>query len=366
MSDDAQPPRDDAQASGAGGNDPAPRPDSPGAGGAGATWAAPAGGGVEGTADAAPGVGLGKPDRPAGSDGRSDRAGQGADAGPGTDPWAPPAEDAAAAPGGPGDTLASNGPGPWSAPSVHDQQTVTSMPATGVQPPPWVNPGGAAPADGATGPFAAPGTAASPSGAGPFAPGATPSAGDGNPFAAPGVVAPASGTGPFGAPGATPPAGGADPFAPPGVAAPTSGPFAAPLPAPPYPGQDQAVPPPPIAPDGPGQVPYGYPGGYGHPGQGGYAGPQSQGYYGWPGMGPMPSNGMGTAGLVLGIVAAVVFCLWPAAIVLGVLGVVFGALGRGKARSGEATNPGQALAGIICGTVGIVLGIGFGVLVIVT
>jgi hypothetical protein len=113
-------------------------------------------------------------------------------------------------------------------------------------------------------------------------------------------------------------------------------------------------------------VPYGYPGGHGYPGQGGYAGPQPQGYYGWPGMAPMPSNGMGTAGLVLGIVSAVVFCLWPLAIVLGVLGVVFGALGRGKARGGEATNPGQALAGIICGAAGIVLGIGFGALVIFT
>ncbi|SES16806.1 protein of unknown function [Streptomyces sp. yr375] len=136
----------------------------------------------------------------------------------------------------------------------------------------------------------------------------------------------------------------------------------------PPPVQGGAVPPPPIAPDGPGQIPYGYPGGYGY----GYP-PQHQspygvgapGPYGWPGHGAGGNNGMGVAGLVLGIISAVVFCLWPLAIVLGILGIVFGALGRGRARRGEASNPGQALAGIICGSAGIVLAIGLGVLVIV-
>ncbi|QEV20559.1 DUF4190 domain-containing protein [Streptomyces alboniger] len=72
-----------------------------------------------------------------------------------------------------------------------------------------------------------------------------------------------------------------------------------------------------------------------------------------------PANGMGVAALVLGIIATVGFCLGPLAVVLGVLAVVFGAVGRGKARRGEATNGGQALAGIICGSVGIVLGAAF-------
>ncbi|WP_260475015.1 DUF4190 domain-containing protein, partial [Streptomyces sp. WAC 05379] len=95
-------------------------------------------------------------------------------------------------------------------------------------------------------------------------------------------------------------------------------------------------------------------------------GPGGAGYYGWPGMHPMPSNGMGTAGLVLGIISAVIFCLWPVAIVVGVLAVIFGAIGRGKARRGEATNPGQALAGIICGAAGVALGLGMLVLVVAT
>ncbi|WP_328422848.1 DUF4190 domain-containing protein [Streptomyces sp. NBC_00443] len=72
----------------------------------------------------------------------------------------------------------------------------------------------------------------------------------------------------------------------------------------------------------------------------------------------MPSNGMGTAALVLGIISAAIFCLWPLAIVMGVLALIFGSIGRGKARRGEATNPGQALAGMICGAAGLVLGLG--------
>ncbi|MFJ1609740.1 DUF4190 domain-containing protein [Streptomyces sp. NPDC088253] len=136
-------------------------------------------------------------------------------------------------------------------------------------------------------------------------------------------------------------------------------PFASPAAAPPphpQPAPGEPVPPPPIAPEGPGQIPYGY--GYGYPAYpapgAGYPGAPG---YGWPMMHPVPSNGMGTAGLVLGIISAVVFCLWPVAIILGILAVTFGVLGRRKARRGEADNPGQALAGIICGAVGIALGI---------
>ncbi|MET9549702.1 DUF4190 domain-containing protein [Streptomyces sp. NPDC006627] len=87
--------------------------------------------------------------------------------------------------------------------------------------------------------------------------------------------------------------------------------------------------------------------------------------YGWPAMPMAPANGMGVTGLVLGIIATVGFCLWPLAIVLGILAVIFGAVGRGKARRGEATNGGQALAGIICGAVGIVLAVVLLVIILV-
>lgn len=279
-------------------------------------WAAPS---EAGSRDAAPKVPLAKPDRPAAPV-------------PEPNPWASPATDAQAGPGhtvagqGAGYTVAGHGPGegadePGPAspprPSVHDQLTVTSLPGIDDTPPlsqPWAAPftpqGPTPPMGGAVNPFAPPGVM-------------PPMGGPVNPFAPPGPVAHASGS--------------AAPFAPHA--------------------HGEPIPPPPIAPDGPGQVPYGY----GYPPQAGYGGPlpQSQGapgYYNWPGMTPMPRNGMGTAALVLGIIAVVVFCLWPIAVVLGVLAVIFGVIGRGRARRGESTNPGQALAGIICGAVGTVLG----------
>ncbi|MFJ3234785.1 DUF4190 domain-containing protein [Streptomyces sp. NPDC086787] len=186
-------------------------------------------------------------------------------------PWAPPAGGGHGP--GPGDTVFAGASGAPAAPTLHGQETVTSL--------------------------------------SPFSP---------HPHTPPAWPAP------------TPPAGHTG------------------FPAPPVGQGGFPVPPPPIAPDGPGQIPYGYPGA---PAPVPYGAPP--GYYGWPGSQPVLSDGMGTASLVLGILAAILFCLWPLAIVLGVLGVIFGAIGRVRARRGEASNPGQALAGIICGSVGVVL-----------
>lgn len=146
-------------------------------------------------------------------------------------------------------------------------------------------------------------------------------------------------------------------------------PYQAPPPQPAPPVQHGGhVPPPPVSPAGPGLPAYGtYQGGpqYGYPAQ------QQMPYggapqYGWPGAAPMqPSNGIGVAGMVTGIVAAVLCLMWPLAIITGILGIVFGVIGRGKARRGEATNAGQALTGIICGSVGLVVGLGFLTLLIV-
>ncbi|MFC4468595.1 DUF4190 domain-containing protein [Streptomyces xiangluensis] len=205
-------------------------------------------------------------------------------------------------PDGAGD---SGQPGGSGSPSVHDQQTVTSIPGTGTPPSPgaqaWARP------------VAPPGASAS-----------------GNAFVGPGGTPPNPAGNSFGAPGGS---------------------------------RGEPVPPPPTSPEGPGQVPYGY--GYGYQGQPYYpATPGGAPGYGWPGIPMAPSNGMGTTGLVLGIISAVGFCLWPLAIVLGILAVIFGAIGRGKARRGEATNAGHALAGIICGAAGIALGVTMFVLVI--
>ncbi|MGW0410915.1 DUF4190 domain-containing protein [Streptomyces collinus] len=317
------------------------------------------------------------------------------------DPWAP-----RASPQGAGATVVSDAsphsglsdapageataPAPAPQPPVHDQRTVASLPAPDAPadavPPAWAKPAY---------PFAPPAPAPSgPAQADPFSPPAgTPSTpGQAAPFAPPAGApsastpahqfAPPSGASanPFTPPSGTP----ANPFAPPAPGAQTGAPvhpYAPPAPAglgnpyapPPaaaaQPQESAPVPPPPIAPDGPGQVPYGYPGApaaYGYPApqpHPGYGGPGIPAYpaaagYGWPGMQPQPNNGMGTAALVLGILSVVGFCAWPLAIVMAILAVVLGSLGRAKARRGEADNPGVALAGIICGAASIVLMLG--------
>ncbi|MDQ0583775.1 DUF4190 domain-containing protein [Streptomyces rishiriensis] len=282
-------------------------------------WPAPAPDGADGPQDAAPKVPLDKgrtaDTSTSGTAGTSESGAGSAGSPVAPNPWAAPGDSARS---GPGHTIAANetpppepAPAPvppgQAPPAVHDQWTVTALPSV---PPP--------PADAIPQPWATP----------------------------------------FGNPPMNDPFGSFPPPYP-GTAA-AGGPPVNPF-GPPGPGG--AVPPPPLAPHGPGRIPYGYPGGYGYPTPpsygGGFPGP-----YGWPG-GAGDSNGMGIAGLVLGIVSAVGFCMWPLAVVLGVLGVTFGAVGRGKARRGEASNPGQALAGIICGSVGIALAIGLGVLVIV-
>ncbi|KOT27613.1 membrane protein [Streptomyces caelestis] len=135
-------------------------------------------------------------------------------------------------------------------------------------------------------------------------------------------------------------------FVPPADARPPAG-------AAPFDTQGSMLPPPPVAPTGPGA-----PGGYGHPGY-----PPG---YGWPGMPVQRQNGMGTAAMVLGILACCLFCMYGVvSVVLGVLAIVFGIKGRRKAEEGLADNHGQAQAGLITGIIGLVLGIAVIVLIAV-
>ncbi|MEU3371800.1 hypothetical protein ABZ734_15195 [Streptomyces sp. NPDC006660] len=223
------------------------------------------------------------------------------------DPWAPPEHKV-----------------PLDKPPVHDQRTLASMPAP--------------PADGQSdGPGGAP--ASFPGAPGQQAPGQQ----------APGQQTPGQQT--------------------PGQQAPTPG-FGAPTPPPApshapsgsygYPAYPQQAGPDGGYPGYPGQQP-GYDAGYpGYPGQPGY------GYGGWTGM-AAPQNGFGTAAMVLGIIAcAAMLCTWGiAGIVLGVLALIFGLLGKGRAARGEANNRGQAIAGVVLGIVGIVAGIVILILMVV-
>lgn len=68
-------------------------------------------------------------------------------------------------------------------------------------------------------------------------------------------------------------------------------------------------------------------------------------------------NGMGTAALVLGISSLVCLGCIP-----GVLAIIFGAIGMGKANRGLASNGGVATTGLVLGIVGTVLWSGIGLM----
>lgn len=108
----------------------------------------------------------------------------------------------------------------------------------------------------------------------------------------------------------------------------------------------------------PGGTPgYGAPGQ--QPGQPGYGAPPSGGYGAPPpGSGAAPRNGLGIAALVLGLLALLSSWTVVGGIVFGLLAIVLGVIGRGRAKRGEANNGGLALAGIILGALGLLISIG--------
>lgn len=99
--------------------------------------------------------------------------------------------------------------------------------------------------------------------------------------------------------------------------------------------------------------PYGaYPGAYPPP-------PPQQQYGGYPGGYPppgaaAPKNGLGVASLVVAIIA--LFSVFGG-VVLGIVAVILGFLGRGRVKRGEANNGGIAIAGIVLGLLSIVVSI---------
>jgi uncharacterized membrane protein len=68
---------------------------------------------------------------------------------------------------------------------------------------------------------------------------------------------------------------------------------------------------------------------------------------------------MGTAALVLGIVGLLLFWTVVGGVVLGILALIFGFIGRGRVKRREADNPGAATAGIVLGSLAVVAGIAF-------
>lgn len=66
-------------------------------------------------------------------------------------------------------------------------------------------------------------------------------------------------------------------------------------------------------------------------------------------------NGLGIAALVVGILAVVTCWTVVGGVILGLVAIVLGGVARGRAKRGEAGNPGVALAGLLLGIAGLVL-----------
>lgn len=93
---------------------------------------------------------------------------------------------------------------------------------------------------------------------------------------------------------------------------------------------------------------------------GGYPPPPQQPYYGGYQPPPTgPKNGLGVAALVTAIVG-LVFC-WSVfgGVVLGVVAVILGIVGYGRAKRGQATNTGVAIAGIVLGALAVIVSLAF-------
>ncbi|MEV6671502.1 hypothetical protein [Streptomyces sp. NPDC051162] len=164
-----------------------------------------------------------------------------------------------------------------------------------------------------------------------------------------------------GAQGAVPPSA---PQGPPPYAFPPAAPFASAVPpvpqAPTGPGTPSAYPVGPYGQQPYGQMPYGPAAPYGQQPPYGYAPPGSYGYPvgpygpGWQQPAPAAGNSLGVAALVLGIIGTVLSPTVFLGVVLGILAIIFGGIGRSKVSNGEADNGGQSLAGLILGGVGLV------------
>ena len=128
-----------------------------------------------------------------------------------------------------------------------------------------------------------------------------------------------------------------------------------PFSTPPQGSGDTPPPPPPAGYGAPAEQPPAYgapagpPAGYGAPAFG-----QPPGAFGAPGGHTSPKNGFGIAALVLGILSLVTWFFLVGGL-LGLIAIILGVIGRKRAKRGEATNGGMALAGIITGAIGLLL-----------
>ena len=74
---------------------------------------------------------------------------------------------------------------------------------------------------------------------------------------------------------------------------------------------------------------------------------------------PNQGNGMAVAGLVLGIIGLVLFFVPFICQILALLGIIFGALGMGKAKKIGGKGNGMAVTGLILGVLAMIVSIAF-------
>ena len=68
-------------------------------------------------------------------------------------------------------------------------------------------------------------------------------------------------------------------------------------------------------------------------------------------------SGRATTAMILGIVSIPAALIAIVGVILGILAIVFGAIARGEIRRNGLANAGQATVGVICGSIGLVLGL---------
>jgi len=74
-----------------------------------------------------------------------------------------------------------------------------------------------------------------------------------------------------------------------------------------------------------------------------------------------PGKGLGIAGMVLGIVAVVLLCMWYVAIPCAVVGLIISILAKGKSKAAGAPT-GMATAGMVLSIIALVLDVIVGLL----
>ena len=82
------------------------------------------------------------------------------------------------------------------------------------------------------------------------------------------------------------------------------------------------------------------------------------------GAAPNPGRGLGIAGMVLGIVALALFCIWYVAIPCAIVGLILSIIGKNKSKAANAPT-GMASAGIILSIIALIIAVALPLLAVI-